>query len=106
MRIGNLVSVAGTASIGDDGKTVGIGDVEAQTRRCFFLIERALNQLDASLDNVIRTRIMLTDINEWKGAAKVHGEIFGAIRPASTFVEVKGLINPEWIVEIEADAVL
>jgi enamine deaminase RidA (YjgF/YER057c/UK114 family) len=105
-RIGDIIAVAGTAAIGHDGKTVGIDDVYLQTRYCIDIMKAAIEEAGGSLDNVIRTRIMLTDITKWQEAARAHGEYFTNIRPVCTFVEVKGFINPEWLVETEADCVV
>jgi enamine deaminase RidA (YjgF/YER057c/UK114 family) len=104
--VGRYIAVAGTAPIGDDGSTVGPGDVYAQTVRCLDIAERALGDVGAAITDVIRTRIMLTDIAQWEQAARAHGERFGAVRPACTFVEVSRFIDPSWLVEIEVDAVL
>lgn len=104
VRAGPLVSVAGTAPIGVDGETVGRGDVYAQARRCLAIIEEALEEAGAGLDAVTRTRMMLTDISMWQDAARAHGEVFGAIRPVCTFVEVSRFIDPDWLIEVEADA--
>ncbi|MCT8999472.1 RidA family protein [Chelativorans intermedius] len=106
VRIGNQISVAGTAPIGADGRTAAKGDVYGQTVRCLQIIEHALAEAGASLGDVIRTRVMLTDIAGWKDAARAHGEFFSDIRPACTFVEVSAFIDPDWLVELEADAVL
>ncbi|MFE6835020.1 RidA family protein [Streptomyces sp. NPDC057705] len=105
VRAGAYVAVAGTAPIGEDGSTVGPGDVHAQTVRCLDIAERALREAGASLADVVRTRIMLTDVTRWKEAARAHGERFASIRPATTFVEVSRFIDPEWLVEVEMDAV-
>jgi enamine deaminase RidA (YjgF/YER057c/UK114 family) len=105
-RIGNLVAVAGTAPIGPDGKTVAPGDPYKQAKRCLEIIERALNDLGADLENVIRTRVYLKDASCWEPVARAHGEYFGGVRPACTFVEVSRFIEEDWLVEIEADAVL
>ncbi|MEM8957044.1 MAG: RidA family protein [Pseudomonadota bacterium] len=105
VRIGPHVAVAGTAPIGADGGTAGVGDVYAQTLRCLEIIEAALAEAGAGLGDVIRTRVMLTDIATWEDAARAHGRLFGAIRPACTFVEVSRFIDPDWLVELEADAV-
>ena len=104
VRIGPMVAVAGTAPIAEGGGVEAPGDVYGQTRYCLGIIARALEEAGLSLEHVIRTRIMLTDIARWQEAARAHGEVFGEIRPASTFVEVKGFIDPGWLVEIEADA--
>ncbi|MFJ8623459.1 RidA family protein [Kitasatospora sp. NPDC093550] len=106
VRKGSHVAVAGTAPIGENGTVVGQGDVHAQTVRCLDIAEAALQEAGASLTDVVRTRIMLTDISRWKEAARAHGERFAAIRPACTFVEVSRFIDERWLVEIEVDAVL
>ncbi len=106
VRTGSLIAVAGTAPIGPDGKTVGKGDPTAQARRCIEIIRNALEQAGASLSNVIRTRILLTRIEDWERVGLVHGEFFGSIRPANTVMQVTRFIDPEWLVEIEADAVI
>ncbi|MEU4116087.1 RidA family protein [Kitasatospora sp. NPDC028055] len=106
VRKGPYVAVAGTAPIGADGGTVGPGDVHAQTVRCLDIAEAALAEAGASLTDVVRTRIMLTDVTAWEEAARAHGERFGAIRPVTTFVEVSRFIDPDWLVEVEVDAVL
>ncbi|WP_327676240.1 RidA family protein [Kitasatospora sp. NBC_00458] len=106
VRKGAYVAVAGTAPIGDDGATVGPGDVHAQTVRCLDIAEAALEAAGASLDDVVRTRVMLTDVTRWEEAARAHGERFASVRPVCTFVEVSRFINPEWLVEVEVDAVL
>jgi enamine deaminase RidA (YjgF/YER057c/UK114 family) len=104
VRVGPFVSVAGTAPLSHEGKTVHAGDVYAQTRRCLEITAKALRDAGAELANVVRTRVMLVDISRWQDAARAHGEVFGTIRPACTFVEVSGFIDPEWLVETEADA--
>lgn len=106
VRVGRIIAVGGTAPIGTDGKTAGIGDAAAQARRCFEIADMALRELGAGLGDVIRTRIMLTRIADWEAVAKVHGELFTEIRPASTIVQVSGFIDPDWLVETEVDAVL
>jgi len=106
VRAGSLVTVAGTAPIGPDGKTVGVGDPEAQARRCLEIIGAALEQAGSSLRQVVRTRILLTRIDDWQAVAAVHGEFFREIRPANTIMQVTRFIDPDWLVEIEADAVL
>lgn len=106
VRIGNLVVVGGTAPIGQDGTTVSAGDPAAQTRRCIEVIRVALEQAGASLSDVVRTRIFFTRRADWEAIGRAHGEAFGAVRPASTMAIVAGLIDPDWLVEIEADAVM
>ena len=105
VRMGQMIAVSGTAPIGQDGKTVGVGDPAAQARRCFDIAKQALEKLGASLDDVLRTRIFLTRIEDWKAVAEVHGERFRGVRPASTFVQVSSFVDPEWLVEVEVDAV-
>jgi enamine deaminase RidA (YjgF/YER057c/UK114 family) len=106
VRIGNIIAIAGTAPLGPDGKTIGVGDPAAQARRCFEISRLALERLGASLDNVIRTRILLTRIDDWKAVAQVHGEFFRDIRPVNTIMQVARFIDPEWLIETEVDAVL
>ncbi|MFI1811685.1 RidA family protein [Streptomyces sp. NPDC020422] len=106
VRKGRHVVVAGTAPIGEDGGTVGRGDVYAQTVRILDIAEAALVRAGASLADVVRTRVMLTDVTVWKDAARAHGERFADIRPVTTFVEVSRFIDPDWLVELELDAVL
>ena len=106
VRVGNIVSVAGTAPIGPDRRTVGPGDPAAQARRCFEIIKSALESAGASMSDVVRTRTFLTNVDDWKLVAEVHGEYFRDIRPASTMVQVSKLIESDWLVEIEADAVV
>jgi len=106
VRIGNQIAVSGTAPIAPGGGVACPGDVYGQTRRCIEIIEAALKDAGATLGDVIRTRVMLTDMNTWKDAARAHGEVFGTIRPACTFVQIVQIIDPQWLVEIEADAVV
>ena len=106
VRIGNTIAVAGTAPIGPDGKTVAPGDVVAQARRCIEIARIALEQAGASLSDVIRTRTLLMRIDDWEAVGRVHGEIFGSIRPVSTVMQVPRFIDHDWLVEIEMDAVV
>ncbi|MFF5428214.1 MULTISPECIES: RidA family protein [unclassified Streptomyces] len=106
VRTGAHVAVAGTAPLAEDGTTVGPGDVYAQTVRCLDIAEAALREAGARLEDVVRTRVLLTDADRWREAARAHGERFTDIRPACTFVEVSRFIDPEWLVEIEVDAVV
>jgi enamine deaminase RidA (YjgF/YER057c/UK114 family) len=106
VRVGPVIFVAGTAPIGPDGHTVGRGDPAAQARRCFEIIAAALESAGASLRQVVRTRILLTRIEDWQAVTQVHGEFFRDIRPANTVMQVSRFIDPDWLVEIEADAVL
>jgi enamine deaminase RidA (YjgF/YER057c/UK114 family) len=103
--VGPYVAVSGTAPIGADGHAAYVGDVYAQTKLCLSIIRQALKSCGCKMESVIRTRIMLTDITSWEEAARAHGETFGAIRPAATFVQVVRFIDPEWLVEVEADCI-
>jgi enamine deaminase RidA (YjgF/YER057c/UK114 family) len=105
VRVGQIVTVSGTAPIAPDGSVACPGDVYGQTRRCLDIIAQAVTESGLSLETIVRTRIMLTDILQWEAAARAHGEFFAAVRPATTFVEVNRFINPEWLVEVEADCV-
>jgi enamine deaminase RidA (YjgF/YER057c/UK114 family) len=98
--------VSGTAPVGADGEVVGIGDVYAQTKRCIEIIAVALEEAGAVLEDVVRTRMFVTDIEQWPEVARAHREAFGSVSPATTMVEVSRLIDPTMLVEIEADALL
>lgn len=106
VRAAAIVTVAGTAPLGPDGQTVGRGDAGAQARRCLEIIAAALERAGAGLQHVVRTRILLTRIEDWQAVAAVHGEFFRDIRPANTIMQVSRFIDPEWLVELEADAVI
>ena len=103
VRVGPFVSVSGTAPIAPGGGVAAPGDMHGQTLRCLEIIADAIGRAGLTLDSVVRTRVMLTDISRWKEAARAHGEVFAGVKPASTFVEVRGLIDSAWLVEIEAD---
>jgi len=106
VRAGRWVAVSGTAPLGPDGKTTGHGDPRAQARRCFQIIRESLEKLGAGLPDVVRTRIYLTDIRHWEAVAEVHGELFHEVRPVSTVVQVAAFVDPDWLIEVEADAVV
>jgi enamine deaminase RidA (YjgF/YER057c/UK114 family) len=106
VRAGDTVYVSGTVAWGDDGNPVGEGDVYQQAKQTLRNIEQALAQAGASLADVVRTRIYLTDITRWEDAGRAHGEAFAEVRPASTMVEVSRLADPWMLVEIEAIAVI
>jgi enamine deaminase RidA (YjgF/YER057c/UK114 family) len=106
VRAGGFVCVAGTAPLDAEGRTVAPGDAGAQARRCFEIVTRALEEAGATLADVVRTRILLTRIEDWEAVARVHGELFRDVRPANTVMQVTRFIDPEWLVEVEADAVI
>lgn len=105
VRVGSQIAVTGTAAVGENGEVVGVGDPYLQAKRCLEIIEKALKDSGASLNDVIRTRIYVTDISQWEDVGRAHGEVFGEIFPATTMVEVSALIDPNMLVEIEADAI-
>jgi enamine deaminase RidA (YjgF/YER057c/UK114 family) len=106
VRVGNTVHVSGTTATDASGRVVGAGDAYAQTRQALRNIESALARAGARLAHVVRTRIYVTDITRWQEIGRAHGETFGAVRPATSMVEVRRLIDPDMLVEIEADAVI
>ena len=106
VRVGSVIMVAGTAPIAETGGTSAIGDVYGQTKRCLEIIEKAVKDAGGTLSDITRTRIMLTDITRWEEAARAHGAFFGEIRPACTFMQVVRFIDPDWLIEMEADAIV
>lgn len=105
VRVGPMVAISGTAPIADDGTVVAEGDAYGQTHRCLELILDAASRAGMGRAEVIRTRIMLTDIRNWEAAAQAHREVFSDVAPACTFVEVSRFIDDRWLVEVEADCV-
>jgi reactive intermediate/imine deaminase len=106
VRVGDVVHVSGTTATGSDGKVVGAADAAAQTRQALENIRAALERAGARLEDVVRTRIYVTDIQRWNEIGRVHGEYFADIRPATSMVEVSRLIDPDMLVEIEAEAIV
>ena len=105
VRVGERIYVTGTTATGENGEIVGPGDAYAQTVQVIRNIEKALKALDAGLENVVRTRMFVTDISRWEEYGRAHGEFFRDIMPSTTMVEVSKLIDPDMLIEIEADAV-
>jgi len=106
VRIGSVVEIAGTTAVDENGEVVGLQNAYAQTRFILAKIEKALQAAGASLEDVVRTRMFVVDISRWEEVGRAHGEVFGPIKPVTTMVEVKALISPDLLVEIEASAVL
>jgi enamine deaminase RidA (YjgF/YER057c/UK114 family) len=106
VRVGSFVAVGGTAPIGPDGNTVGIGEIETQTRRCFEIIGEALEAAGAGFGDVIRTRMLLTRIDDFETVTRVRKEYVGVTKPVDTIMQVAGFVNPEWLIEIEVDAMI
>lgn len=104
VRVGDRIYVTGTTATDENSNIVGVGDAYRQTVQCILNIERALKHFDATLENVVRTRMFVTDISRWEEYGRAHGEFFREIMPATTMVEVSGLIDPDMLVEVEADA--
>jgi reactive intermediate/imine deaminase len=106
VRVGNVVHVSGTTATDASGKVVGIGDAGAQTRQALENVRSALEQAGARLEDVVRTRIFVTDISRWEAIGRTHGEYFANVRPATSMVEIRALIDPDMLVEIEAEAIV
>lgn len=106
VRVGNVIEVAGTTAVDERGEVIGLNDPYVQTKYALTKIEKALIEAGASMKDVVRTRMFVTDISKWEEIGKAHGEFFREIKPAASMIEVKGLINPELMVEIEVTAIL
>ena len=106
VRVGSYILVSGTTATDGDGNVIGIGDPYVQTRQALLNIEGALKKAGATMKHVVRTRIYVLDISQWQEIGRAHGEVFSEIRPAASMIEVRRLISPEMLVEIEAEAVL
>ena len=106
IRTGNIITVSGTAPIAPDGNTSAVGDAYGQAKRCIEIIKTAIEELGGTLEHVVRTRMMITDAGLWEEVGRAHGEFFGTIRPAATIVVVKGFVRDDWLVGIEADAIV
>ena len=106
VRVGPHISVGGTAPVGRDGKTVGVGDVAAQAERCFEIVGDALSRAGSSWHDVVRTRLLLTDIEDWQAVVEVRKKYCLEAKPVDTIMQVGRFVNPEWLVEIEVDAVI
>ena len=106
LRAGGRILVSGTAPIDADGTNVGVGEPYTQARRCLEIIRDSLRALGGQLSDVVRTRVYLTRPGDWHAVGRAHGEVFGSVRPVTTFVVVAGLVDPEWLVELEAEALV
>ncbi|WP_255552266.1 RidA family protein [Maritimibacter dapengensis] len=106
VRVGSFIAVGGTAPVDADGKTVGIGDVFAQTTQCFEIIKAALEAAGSGIEDIVRTRVILTDIDQWKQAIEARKAYCVDARPVDTIMAVTRFVNPEWLVEIEVDAIV
>lgn len=106
VKVDNVIEVSGTVATDENGKTAGVGDGYAQARFAIQKIEKVLKEAGASLKDVVRTRMFVTDISRWEEYGKAHGEFFKDIRPVTSMIEVKGLIDPEYLIEIEATAII
>lgn len=106
VRVGPYITVGGTAPLDENGKTVGIGDIAAQTKQCIETIKTALEKAGSGLEDVVRIRMLLTNIDDWKVAAEVRASYFKTIKPVDTIMQVSRFVDPDWLIEIEVDAIL
>ncbi|WP_428740330.1 RidA family protein [Tenacibaculum sp.] len=106
VSVGPYITIGGTAPLDENGNTVGIGDISLQTKQCLEIIKKALEKAGSSLDDVVRTRLLLTNIDDWKSAAEVRASYFKTIKPVDTIMQVSRFINPDWLIEIEVDAIV
>ena len=106
MRVGPYITVGGTAPLDENGKTVGIGDIAAQTKQCIETIKTALEKAGSGLEDVVRIRMLLTNIDDWKAAAEVRASYFKTVKPVDTIMQVSRFVDPDWLIEIEVDAIL
>jgi enamine deaminase RidA (YjgF/YER057c/UK114 family) len=106
VRVGPYITIGGTAPLDANGNTVGIGDIKMQTKQCLETIKIALEKAGSSLNDVVRTRMLLTNIEDWKAAAKVRASYFKTIKPVDTIMQVSRFIDPDWLIEIEVDAII
>ncbi|MFH4969004.1 RidA family protein [Gaetbulibacter sp. M240] len=106
VKVGSYISIGGTAPIGEDGNTIGKDDIRKQTKQCLELIKTALEKAGSSLNDVVRTRMLLRDINDWKAASEVRASYFKTIKPVDTIMEISRFIDADWLIEIEVDAII
>jgi len=106
VRVGSYITIGGTAPLNANGDTIGIGDIAMQTKQCLETIKTALEKAGSSLEDVVRTRMLLTNIEDWKQAAEVRASYFKTIKPVDTVMQVSRFINPDWLIEIEVDAIV
>ncbi len=106
VRVGPYITIGGTAPVGPDGRTVGVGDVSAQAERCFEIIGDALQRAGSGWHDVVRTRLILTDIEDWQAVVDVRAKYCREAKPVDTIMQVTRFVNPDWLVEVEADAVV
>lgn len=106
VRVGDRIIVSGTGPIAPDGSSAAVGDAYGQAKRCLEIIKQAIEEAGGKMTDVVRTRQFVTDVSVWEAVGKAHGEFFADVRPASTMVVVAGLVRPEWLVEIEAEAIV